>query len=228
MTDAAPARSALPLLAVFAAGLALIGALRWATLKVENIEGWTGLPSLAYIALTVLVALRARAPIRWANMGFGTSFRPVSHIALGLAGAAAVVLLGDLLEPVWQQFFGEARDISRFESVSTLTGLLFLLALTWTFAAFGEEFAFRGVLMGGLRTVLGGGAGATLIALLLQATVFGLIHAYQGPAGIVGTFLSGLIFGVVALAARGSLIPAILAHGLANTFSLVSLYLASQ
>jgi membrane protease YdiL (CAAX protease family) len=147
---------------------------------------------------------------------------------LGLAGAAAIVGAGVALEPVWLRLFGETRDLARFDGTATLSGLLGFLALSWTFAALGEEIAFRGVLMRGLSSALGNGAGTTALALLLQAGVFGLVHTYQGPAGIAATTVSGLIFGVVVLVARGSLWPAMLAHGFANTYGLVSLYLANS
>lgn len=226
MTDPAP-RSVLPLMGFFAAGLVAIGMLRWATLHVDRWDRFAGVPSPAYVVLVIVVALSARRRIGWSRMGFGVPFNPVPHIALGLAGAAAVVLAGLTLEPMWTSLLGVERDVSRFDAASTLPGLLMFIAISWTFAAFGEEFAFRGVLFGGLRAALGNGGGATAVALVLQAFVFGLIHTYQGPAGVAGTMVSGLIYGSLVLLARGSLWPAVLAHGLGNTYGLVSLYLAN-
>lgn len=222
-------RAELPLLLLYTAGLIAIGTLRWAAINIESMERFAGIPSPAYIVLTVLMALRlSRGPIGWRNMGFGVYFKPLIHIPLGIAGAAAIVLAGDIFEPPWESIFGVTRDISRFDAVITLPGLIAFLTLTWTFAAFGEEFAFRGVIQGGVRTALGGGAGAAFVAFIIQAIAFGLIHSYQGPTGIAGTTLSGLIYGALVLLARGSLWPAVFAHGFANSFSLVSLYLAAQ
>ena len=65
------------------------------------------------------------------------------------------------------------------------------------------------------------------IALIAQAIIFGLIHVYQGPAGLVGTGLNGLIFGGLTLAARGCIWPAAIAHGSSNTIGILSLYLVS-
>lgn len=61
-------------------------------------------------------------------------------------------------------------------------------------------------------------------ALLLQAAIFGLIHAYQGPAGIAGATTSGLVFGALTLAARGSIWPAALAHGVNHAIGLIQIY----
>ena len=55
--------------------------------------------------------------------------------------------------------------------------------------------------------------------------MFGLIHAYQGPTGIVGSAFSGLVFGTVVIISRWSIWPAALAHGTNNTIGIISLYL---
>jgi membrane protease YdiL (CAAX protease family) len=52
---------------------------------------------------------------------------------------------------------------------------------------------------------LGDTRAALIGALLLQAVLFGLVHAYQGPAGVVGATVSGLVFGAVTLAGRWSI-----------------------
>jgi membrane protease YdiL (CAAX protease family) len=104
--------------------------------------------------------------------------------------------------------------------------LIKLMALNWTVAAFGEELAFRIVLMRGIAFTLGDSRMAFSIALILQAVVFGLVHAYQGPAGIIGAGISGLIFGCLILATRGCIWPAAIAHGSSNTIGILGLYLA--
>lgn len=54
--------------------------------------------------------------------------------------------------------------------------------------------------------------------------MFGLIHAYQGPAGIAGSTVSGLVFGTVTIAGRWSIWPAAFAHGTNNTIGIIALY----
>jgi membrane protease YdiL (CAAX protease family) len=80
--------------------------------------------------------------------------------------------------------------------------------------------------MRGISYALGDDRKALLIALVVQAIVFGLIHAYQGPAGIASSAISGLVFGGLTLAARGSIWPAVLAHGLNNTIGIMEVYFA--
>jgi membrane protease YdiL (CAAX protease family) len=137
-------------------------------------------------------------------------------------------LLGWLLGPVWEQMFGAGRDLSRFSEISgSPDALIKLLILNWSVAAVGEELAFRIVLMRGIAFALGDSRMAIVVALIVQAVVFGLIHSYQGPAGVAGSMISGLVFGALTLAARGSIWPAALAHGSNNTIGIMQVYLAT-
>ena len=72
----------------------------------------------------------------------------------------------------------------------------------------GEEMAYRGYAIPVLTPLIG-----VTGAALLTTVVFGLLHAYQGPLGVVRT---GVLGGVLAwgFLASGSLWPAIIAHTL--------------
>ena len=70
-----------------------------------------------------------------------------------------------------------------------------------------EEVVFRGWLLAVLHTPLGIG-GMALI--LTAAACFGVAHAYQGVAGVVLTFLAGVLFCVLYVATGGLLVPMVL------------------
>jgi len=70
-----------------------------------------------------------------------------------------------------------------------------------------EEFLYRGFAMDALSRV-GFPAWAVVI---LTAVLFGLAHAYQGRGGILGTFVMGLLFGVVRLT-YATLAPVMIVH----------------
>lgn len=74
-----------------------------------------------------------------------------------------------------------------------------------------EEFLYRGFAMGALSRV-GFPAWAVVI---LTAVLFGLAHAYQGRSGILGTFVMGILFGVVRLA-YDTLIPVVIVHAIVD------------
>ena len=87
-------------------------------------------------------------------------------------------------------------------------GIVFALA-----NALMEELWFRGVLMGALRPLL---PPARLIA--LQAVVFGLIHWFGTPRGVLGVLLAGAWGALLGwwVYKRGSLWPTVVVHFLAD------------
>ena len=211
---------------VYAAGLLGVGALRYSAMHADDPPAIAEYATVLYIALTVFAAMRLnRLGVPLQRFGFALTLRTWRLLALALVALAVVQLAGYLLGPVWEGLFGASRDLSRFSDVEGSTGALIqLLLFSWTFAAFGEEFAFRILLMRGLAHALGGSSVAVALALVLQAVVFGVIHAYQGPAGIAGAATSGLVYGAVTIAARGSIWPAAIAHGLNNTIGILQIY----
>ena len=214
--------------ALFTAGLLTSGYLRLLQLDAANPPAIASYATELYIAVTVFAAILLRrlgAPVQ--RLGFHATPGIVRILLLAVAGVALIQATGFLLEPLVDRAFGGTRDLSRFSGVaSSPVEMLKLMALSWTFAAFGEELAFRILLMRGIAFALGDTRLAFGVALVAQAVVFGLVHAYQGPAGIVGTGVNALIFGGLTLAARGSIWPAAIAHGSNNSIGIVALYLS--
>ncbi len=110
------------------------------------------------------------------------------------------------------------------EVTGNLPLLLYLLPVVWLFAAFGEEFFYRGYLMTRFAQFMGEGRLAWTIALVAQALLFGAAHAYQGPPGMVSAGIGGLILGAGTLIWGRNLWPAIIGHGLADTLGFTLLY----
>jgi len=137
----------------------------------------------------------------------------LAYLAAGTAVAVATKGLG------WPAPRPDALGFVR----GSLPGLLGMLAVAWTSAAIGEELLFRGFLQGRLRALFGGGRGAALAAVAVQAVLFGVAHAYQGPTGILVTGAIGLVFGLLYLRIR-TLWPLVIAHGVVDTIGLVALY----
>lgn len=213
---------------LFAAGLLASGYLRFLYLGVANAPSIASYATELYIAISVIAAIALRrmgAPVQ--RLGFHSTPGFVRVLVLAAAGVAVIQLTGFLLEPVFDKILGGTRDLSRFSGVAASPSeLLKLMALNWTFAAFGEELAFRILLMRGVAFALGDTRLAFAIALVAQAVVFGLVHAYQGPAGIAGAMINALVFGGLTLAARGSIWPAAIAHGSSNSIGIMTVYLS--
>lgn len=80
------------------------------------------------------------------------------------------------------------------------------LALSLT-AGVCEEIVFRGFLI----TAVSVASGSLLLALLVSSVVFGVVHAYQEPAGVARATLLGLVL-AAPFVITGSLAGSMLAH----------------
>lgn len=207
-------------------GLLFMGALRWLGSSQNVLTPFAGFATPGYVLVTVVFATALiRAGVPFNRFGFGARLN-IRHIILALAAFAVIRLFNAAVGPLIEAFLESPRNLGRFSGVEgSLPSLIALLALNWTFAAFGEEFTYRIVLTRGISFALGESRGSLILAVVLQAVVFGLAHSYQGATGIVGSALKGLVFGAVTIAARWSIWPAALAHGTNNTLGITTLYL---
>ena len=78
-------------------------------------------------------------------------------------------------------------------------------------AGFGEELTYHGFLLAGLAGWLGSGWTAALVANM----AFGVLHGYQGHAGVVRGFVMGYLFCLPVITGAG-LMPAMVGHFLVN------------
>ena len=187
---------------------------------------WRVLPNeVAILAVLGLVSFRVRDG-GWDAMGLRRppSWKQIWLIAL--AAAAARLLLGELVvDPFTSRFWPPAISPSGTEQITgnPVAALRWLL-LVWTFAAFGEEIAYRGYLVNRAADVGGRSRAAWWVAVLLGAVLFGYGHYYKGPAGMVDSGVAGLILGIAYLAAGRNLWAPILAHGIIDTVGVTALY----
>lgn len=180
--------------------------------------------------LGYLLGLAVAVTALWASGFRGSEFgmeRPHWPSTLGraLGYAAALFLVGDLLvQPLLEAALGrvdlQALDFVEGDSAAALM----LLALMWVTAAFGEELVYRGYFMLRLARLLGDDERAWWTAALLISVLFGLAHAYQGPAGVAGTGFVGLVLALIFLRHRTNLTLVMLTHGFYDTIGIGLLY----
>ena len=163
---------------------------------------------------TILSVGALAAALGWlSNGGAFSGFMPVSlsRILLwtcGVTGAGLALIWasqavarrrGDgAIEFVLQLIPRTAREKRLFVGLSIIAG-------------FGEEIAYRGYMLTTLELLGLGHWGSGLIS----SAAFGMLHAYQGPAGVLRTGLTGLALTLPVLV-TGSLIPSIVSHALMN------------
>jgi membrane protease YdiL (CAAX protease family) len=162
----------------------------------------------------------------WSAMGFR---RPDSWPRLlGIAIAASVIalLVGELIiGPIAQNFWPSPKMPSMAAHIPGNPRAAFkALLIVWTFAAFGEEIAYRGYLL-----VRGADLGtrstpAWWISMLFVSILFGFGHYYKGPTGIVESAFSGLVLGSAYLLAGRNLWASVLTHGFVDTAGVAALF----
>lgn len=196
--------------------------------RLIGFESYAG-PVATVLMVGVATVLLARRGSRWSGLGFT---RPSSHWAV-LGWALAMAVLSLLISPlavtaVDHLYPLPPQDLSRFASLpgDTLRYLILLLPVAWGAAAFGEELLFRGFFMHRAATLFGGETTrARVLAALFQAVLFGLMHAYLGPRGMINASVVGVVSAWVFYRNGRNLWPLFIGHGLIDTLGITLLYL---
>jgi membrane protease YdiL (CAAX protease family) len=159
--------------------------------------------------------LGLRRPASWPRtLALGTG--------LGLASAAFSLWVA---RPVIAALTGQVQDFSSFEPIrGNLQMLLVWLGISWLIGAFLEELAFRGYWLNRLLDLFGTGWAGLAVAVLVNATAFGVMHAYQGLGGILNTAVDASVFALIYLAARRNLWVVMLVHGIGNSVGFLAFY----
>jgi len=84
-----------------------------------------------------------------------------------------------------------------------------------------EELLDRGFLMNWLERLFSKTSFATVLAVLLQAAIFGFRHSYDLSARSITVAIIGLIMGIAYIKFGRNLWPLIIAHCLLNTMSMI-------
>jgi membrane protease YdiL (CAAX protease family) len=172
-----------------------------------------------------LISVRLRDG-RWAAMGFQ---RPVSWrrvLLIAVAAAALRILLGQfLIEPVTSFFWLKPIPPAMANEITGNAKMaLFAFLVVWTFAAFGEEIAYRGYLLTRAADVGRRSIGAYWIGIVLVSILFGYGHYYKGASGIIDSGVAGLILGTAYMLAGRNLWASILAHGFIDSFGVIDAF----
>lgn len=123
----------------------------------------------------------------------------------------------------------QQADMSSYEFLKDNLGLLFLTLIgVYIASSFGEEVIYRGFLITRFSEIGKHTKAAIVIAVILSAVIFGLIHYEWGPMGVVQTFFMGLVLGICYIKLKKRLWILVLAHAYMDTILMLQLYLASN
>jgi len=195
-----------------------------------------GAGSLAMWCGIIIATFFMKKPkLKWKELGL---FLPkgLKDWGINILFAFMIVILvfsimGLIVKPTLEAFgLSNPPDVaSRFSFFmgKPLVFVSYLIGVVWLGAALGEELLMRGYFLNRLVDLIGNSKLSLFIAVFLHATVFGMLHIYQGLGGVIATGLIGAIFGVVYLLIKRRLFPLILAHAIINSISLIVLYLTN-
>jgi len=172
-----------------------------------------------------LVSIRLRDG-GWSAMGFKRpeSWRRIFLIAV--AAAALRIVLGQfVVEPITGRFWpAPIAPALASEIPGNIRVAIVALLVVWTFAAFGEEIAYRGYLLTRASDLGKRSPTAYWIGIVVVSILFGYGHYYKGASGIVDSGIAGLILGVAYMFAGRNLWATILAHGFIDTFGVIDAF----
>jgi membrane protease YdiL (CAAX protease family) len=177
------------------------------------------------LSLLGLLSIRLRDG-GWFAMGFK---RPASWrriLIIALSAAALRIILGQfVIEPITGRFWpAPVAPALASEIAGNVKVALLALVIVWTFAAFGEEIAYRGYLVTRAADLGCRSAAAYWIGIVVVSVLFGYGHYSKGPSGIVDSGVAGLILGTAYLLAGRNLWASIFAHGLIDTFGVIDAF----
>lgn len=199
---------------IFCSGVAFLLSTSWPPLGFLSVNVLLGVFAL----FIVLGVIRFR---RQSVASLGLNRPDAARLILGTilavpaayaASTAANLLYMSLLSGGFDALLEERSEL--FAMMPELSfGTIVVFSL---FVGFHEEVFFRGFLL----TRLTVGLRSRAAAVAVTSVIFGLLHAYQGPAGILQTTFLGAVLGIVVCVTR-TLWPAILAHAFFNIVGLV-------
>lgn len=170
---------------------------------------------LALLPITLLLRRRGES---WAHLGFHKPRRWSVAIVQGAVIAVLVlsVMLG--IELMLEGLFKTPDDSFLDEVRGNLWLYLYFVAVvSWLAQGLGEELLFRGFIMTRLAQMFRLNRAAWGAAVLVQGVLFGLMHGYQGIAGMISAAGAGVVFGISYLMTGRNLLPCVIAHALCGT-----------
>lgn len=203
----------------------LANARGWVTVGPEA-RGVTAVLAGASTAVGVVLArggtlgdLGLRRPRHWKTVPF-----QVAGILIAFIGAEMLVPL------VVSSFIHMPKpDFSRYEAVSGNLGNAIKLALILPLtASIPEEIIYRGFLISRLSDIFGRNRSGAVLAVLVQALVFGAVHFMWGTGGMIVALIMGVVWGTAYLLCNRNLWTVIFAHSGGHILFVVQLYLGAS
>ncbi len=210
---------------VLAAGFLIL--VNFATYKITT--DYSG-PITALSLLTLVTVVMRYRGLKWSDFGLVKT-----QGTLRLLGQVIFVLVGTIAVGVIVRktagLFLDAPETNqlRFEGMEgNLPMFLWWVAVGWAVGGFAEEMIFRGFFLNRFEAMMNTSKVSTILAVVFQASIFGLIHYYnRGALGAVTISAVGLTLGTFYITFGRSLWPLIIAHGTVDSLSFLEDFLGA-
>jgi len=181
------------------------------------------------VALVALATLFLRSGGEsWRSVGFARPNRLRWLLAWVFGGYLATALVAGTVGAVLVRQGGFPMpnpERALHAHPGLLQYLYWIVPVTWGAAAFGEELLFRGFFLTRFLGMLPPARWGVILAVVMQAAIFGLLHLYQGVVGAAMAGVIGLVLACVYLLSGRNLWAGILLHGTIDSISVTVLYL---
>lgn len=167
------------------------------------------------VALTIITFQLRSSDSSWKDLGLRKPQNWFKAIGLFVLCVATIGLTFNFI--IAPLFPDGANDINGGQVISTGERIFQLIVIGIGTAAIGEELLFRGYLLNRLNQLIGPGFVGTIIAILVQAVIFGLLHS--GIQGMISAGVIGLILGGFYVASGRNLWVVIAAHAVPDILS---------
>lgn len=178
-----------------------------------------------FFGLGVAFSILWSSNFNWSKFGIGQKITGKTVIKSLLLTGLIFIAFGVFIDPILQHYLGDF-DLSSVDDIrGNLLGFIIMMIVMWVFAAFGEEFLFRGFYMKRLAELFGSSNKAWILSALVTSLYFGVSHAYQGLVGVVSVFLWSFLISLIFYKNRKNLLLLVLIHGFSDTIGLTLIYL---
>jgi hypothetical protein len=194
-------------------------------------------PSVGFIvnglfwSLTTLIIATWRMKVRnvkWKDLGLRKpeSFKKTAFVTVGILIAIALSIMAfemikDYLPFSIEQKNYSENSVSKFGNLKGNWLLFFTIIPAVLIESMLEELLDRGFLINWFEKLFSKTTIATILAVVLQALIFGFRHSYDLSDRSIRVGLIGLIMGIAYVKFGRNLWPLIIAHCFLNTMSMI-------
>jgi hypothetical protein len=194
-------------------------------------------PSVGFIvnglfwSLTTLIIATWRMKVRnvtWKDLGLRKpeSFKKTAFVTIGILIAIVLSIMAFEMIKDYLPFSVEQKNYSensasKFGNLKGNWLLFFTIMPAVLLESMLEELLDRGFLINWFEKLFSQTTVATILAVILQALIFGFRHSYDLSDRSIRVGLIGLIMGIAYVKFGRNLWPLIIAHCLLNTMSMV-------